>query len=134
MTLYLPLFRRHHVRMIITGHEHLFEHWIERYVDDGRAYRMDQIVTGGGGAPIYVYSSEPDLSGYLAADRGRASVTLEHVVKPGPTPADNPHHFVVIQVDGDRLSLEVVGSGVPFAPYNGRSRIDLVDRVHSART
>jgi 3',5'-cyclic AMP phosphodiesterase CpdA len=126
--LYMPLFRRHHVRLVITGHEHLYEHWVERYADNGAPYRMDQIVTGGGGAPVYVYSSEPDLDGYLqqgSADR----VTLEHVIKPGPTAADNPHHFVVIRVDGDSLSLEVVGSGVPFAPYNGRSRIDLVDRV-----
>jgi hypothetical protein len=125
---YMPLFRRHHVRMIITGHEHLYEHWIERYSDGTASYRMDQIVTGGGGAPIYVYSSEPDLTEYrqkTAAER----LTLEHVVKPGRMAADNPHHFVVIQVDGDRLSIEVVGSGVPYAPYNGRSRIDLVDRV-----
>jgi 3',5'-cyclic AMP phosphodiesterase CpdA len=125
---YLPLFRRHHVRMIITGHEHLYEHWIERYVDGAVSYRMDQIVTGGGGAPIYVYSSEPDLTEYRQKTAAE-HVTLEHVLKPGRAAADNPHHFVVIQVDGDRLSLEVVGSGVPYAPYNGRSRIDLVDRV-----
>lgn len=126
--LYMPLFRRHHVRMIITGHEHLYEHWIERYVDKGASYRMDQLVSGGGGAPLYVYSSEPDLRAYRL--QGTAErVELEHVIKPGPTAADNPRHFVVIQVDGDRLSLEVVGSGVPYAPYNGRSRIDLTDRV-----
>jgi hypothetical protein len=126
--LYLPLFRRHHVRMILTGHEHFYEHWIERYIDEGASYRMDQIVTGGGGAPIYVYSTEPDLTAYREQTAVQR-LTLEHAVKPGPTAADNPHHFVVIQVDGDRLSLEVVGSGVPFAPYNGRSRIELVDRV-----
>jgi hypothetical protein len=126
--LYLPLFRRHHVRMILTGHEHLYEHWIERYVDGGVPYRMDQIVSGGGGAPTYVYSSEPDLTDYQAKTAA-AHLTLEHVVKPGPTAPDNPHHFVVIKVDGDLLSLEVVGSGVPYAPYNGRSRIDLTDRV-----
>jgi hypothetical protein len=126
--LYIPLFRRHHVRMIITGHEHLYEHWIERYADKGVSYRMDQLVSGGGGAPLYVYSSEPDLGAYRL--KGAAEhVELEHVIKPGPTTADNPRHFVVIQVDGDRLSLEVVGSGVPYAPYNGRSRIDLTDRV-----
>ena len=51
-------------------------------------------------------------------------------MKPGPTVADNPHHFVVIQVDGDRLSLEVVGiAGTTLAPYSGQSHILLSDRV-----
>jgi hypothetical protein len=126
--LYMPLFRRHHVGLIIAGHDHLFDHWIERYADkNGRKFRIDQVITGGGGAPIYVYASEPDLRGYLtssAPDR----VTVEHLAKPGPTAADNPHHFIVIQVDGDRLSLEAVGSGAKFEPYNGRSRVDLFDR------
>src|SRR5262249_31502004 len=50
---YLPLFRRHHVRMVIAGHDHLLDHWIERYTDprNGKTYRRDDIVTGGGGAP-----------------------------------------------------------------------------------
>ena len=126
--LYMPLFRRHHVGLIIAGHDHLLDHWIERYVDkSGKRFRMDQVITGGGGAPVYIYSGEPDLRSYLtssATDR----VTVEHLAKPGPTPADNPHHFIVIQVDGDRLSLEVVGSGANFAPYSGRSRVDLFDR------
>jgi 3',5'-cyclic AMP phosphodiesterase CpdA len=126
--LYMPLFRRHHVRMVITGHEHFYEHWIERYQSQGRKYRIDQLVTGGGGAPTYVYAAEPDLDGYVRAGAD-AQVALEHAVKPGPTAADNPHHFVLIQVDGDRLTLEVVGSGATYAPYNGRSRIELVDRV-----
>ena len=126
-SLYMPMFRRHHVDLIVVGHEHLFEHWTERYVADGRRYRIDQLVTGGGGAPIYVYNGEPDLSTYQAS-YATERVAVEHVAKPGSTAADNPHHFVVIQVDGDRLSVEVVGSGAVFAPYNGRSRIDLADR------
>jgi hypothetical protein len=127
--LYMPLFRRHHVGLIIAGHDHLFDHWVERYADkNGRKFRIDQVITGGGGAPIYVYASEPDLRGYLTSSASD-SVTVEHLAKPGPTPADNPHHFIVIQVDGDRLSLEVVGSGAKFEPYNGRSRVDLFDRT-----
>jgi hypothetical protein len=124
----MPLFRTHHVRLIVAGHDHLYDHWVERYVDNGAAHRIDSVVTGGGGAPIYTYSGEPDLEAYLAA--GTASnVRVEHVAAPGPTQADNPHHFVVIQVDGDRLSLEVVGIGAaPFTPYNGSARVSLSDR------
>jgi hypothetical protein len=128
--LYVPLFRRHHVRMAISGHDHLLDHWVERYVETpgGPTFRRDDIVTGGGGAPIYGYDSEPDLSAYLAAGAAQG-VRVEHLLKPGPTPADNPHHFIVVQVDGSRLSLEVVAiGGQPYQPY-GRARVELVDRA-----
>ncbi len=115
----MPLFRAHHVELLVTGHEHLYEHWVERYRDaDGRPRRMDQIVTGGGGAPLYAYQGEPDLRPYLAASRAD-SVRVQHLVKPGVDPGDNPYHFVVVHVDGDRLWLEVVGVdwGRTFQPY-----------------
>jgi hypothetical protein len=116
--LYMPLFRRHHVDLVVTGHDHLFDHWVERYEDQGLPYRMDTIVTGGGGAPLYGYAGEPDLSAYAAATPA-AAIKVEHLLKPGPA-AENQHHFVVIQVDGDRLSLAVIGSGPGvYAPYPG---------------
>ena len=125
---YMPLFRKHHVRLIIAGHDHLYDHWVERYKDNGVSYRMDSIVTGGGGAPAYAYSGEPDLMDYQAAGEAQ-HVRVGHLAKPAPVAADNPHHFVIIRVDGDRLSLEVVGIGAtPFAPFEGRSRIELTDR------
>ena len=124
---YAPLFRRHHVRMTISGHDHLFDHFVERHVLDGVSYRRDDVVSGGGGAPIYSYRGEPELGAYLAAGASQR-VRVQHLVRPGATPADNPHHFIVIQVDGDRLSLEVVGAGpAEFQPYGGRSRIELTD-------
>jgi len=126
---YMPLFRKHHVRMIIAGHDHLYDHWVERYMDNGTSYRLDALVTGGGGAPAYAYSAEPDLQPYVAAGAAQ-QVAVQHLAVPGPTAADNPRHFVLIQVDGDSLSLEVVAIGASgFGPYNGRSRVDLTDRV-----
>jgi len=117
------------VRMLLAGHDHLFDHFVERYTSGGTTYRIDQIVTGGGGAPIYVYAGEPDLRAYAAAGAAE-NVRVEHLMRPGPTRDDNPHHFVVIQVDGERLSLEVVGSGPGvYAPYGGKSKIDLSDRI-----
>ena len=123
---YLPLFRRHHVRLIVAGHEHLLDHWVERY-GANPTRRMDHVITGGGGAPIYTYTTEPDLSAYLSAGAAE-QVRVEHLMKPGPTRDDNPHHFVVFQVDGDRLALEVVAiGGAWYAPYDGTSRIELSD-------
>ena len=125
--LYSPLFRKHHVRMTIGGHDHLFDHWVERYEDGGRMFRIDHLVTGGGGAPTYVYRGEPEVAAYLRAGASQ-NVRLEHLAKPGGTIEDNPHHFVVVHVDGDQLSLEVVGTGpMPFAPYQGKSAISLGD-------
>ncbi|HEX7138075.1 MAG TPA: metallophosphoesterase, partial [Vicinamibacterales bacterium] len=91
--LYLPLFRRHHVRMTITGHDHLLDHWVEHYTDGGSAYRRDDVVTGGGGAPIYTYTGEPDLSGYVAAGLSE-KVRVDHLARPGRSRDDNPHHFL----------------------------------------
>jgi hypothetical protein len=54
-------------------------------------------------------------------------VRVDHLVKPGTT-LENPHHFVVVQVDGDRLSLEVIGTGpTPYTPYKGSAKIALSD-------
>ena len=123
--LYMPLFRRHHVRMIITGHDHLYDHWVEHYTDNGTTYRMDNLVTGGGGAPRYTYSGEPPLAAYLAAGAGQQA-RVDHLTKPGTAITDNPHHFVIVQVDGDSLSLEVVGIGPEvYAPYDGQAKIEL---------
>jgi 3',5'-cyclic AMP phosphodiesterase CpdA len=118
---YMPLFRQHQVTLILNGHEHLYEHWIERYDQGGRRHRIDEIVTGGGGAPLYTFQGRPDLREYLAA--GRADkVTVEQRVRPGPEPGDTPYHHVVVQVDGPRLRVEVVGVdwGAGFQPYRSR--------------
>jgi hypothetical protein len=126
-SLYGPLFRKHHVALLVAGHDHLYDHFVERYVDNGVSYRMDDLVTGGGGAPLYPYVGEPDLRAYLAANAAQ-SVRVEHLTKPGSTPGENQHHFVVVRVDGDRLSLEVVGTGpTPYTPYRGSAAIALSD-------
>ncbi len=126
--LWMPLFREYGVELLFTGHEHLFEHWVERYRDaTGHTRRIDQIVTGGGGAPLYGYEGEPDLDAYLAAG-ARDSVRLEHLVRPGDTPGQNPYHYVVVHVDGPHVTLEVVGVdwGRGFQPYRS-ARTSLSD-------
>ena len=126
--MYVPLFRRHHVALIVAGHDHLYDHFVERYVDKGVAYRMDSLVTGGGGAPHYQYVGEPDLRVYAAVNVAQ-NVRVEHLVKPSPTADENPYHFVVVQVDGDTLSLEVVSTApTAYTPYNGSAKIALSDK------
>lgn len=124
---YMPLFNAHHVRLVFSGHEHLFEHWVERYTDASGPHRLDLVVSGGGGAPLYTYSGEPDLRDYLKTNAAH-KVTLDHLVKPGTESKSNSYHFLVLRVDGDRLEMEVVGVGSrsAFQPY-GTNKVQLQD-------
>lgn len=125
--LYLPLFRTHHVRMTITGHDHLYDHFIEHYEDRTGRHRMDHIVSGGGGAPIYSYRGEQDLDAYAAGTSPHV-VSVDHAMRPGVQEGDNPHHFVIFEVDGDRMWVQVVATvAAPFLPY-GESKIELTNR------
>ena len=125
---WMPLFRKYNVRLLLTGHEHLFEHWVERYKDETGPHRIDQIVSGGGGAPLYGYVGEPDLTDYRRAGTSQ-SVSVEHLVKPSQDPGANPFHYLVVHVDGDNVSVEVVGVdwGRGFSPYRA-SGTTLSDR------
>jgi hypothetical protein len=116
---YMPLFRKHHVNAIFASHEHFFEHWVERYEDAAtNEFRMDILITGGGGSPLYGYRSEPKLSDYIASDKP-AYISIEHLVRPNPKPADNPYHYLIVRVDGPLVMFEVVGVDWPsgFRPY-----------------
>jgi len=115
---YMPLFRANHVEVVFSGHEHFFEHWVERYTDASGPHRMDLVVSGGGGAPIYYYRGDPDTRDYIRAN-GASQVRLEQLVRPGRDPGSNPYHFLVVKVDGDRLDVEAIGVdwGVGYQPY-----------------
>ncbi len=128
-TKWMPLLRTHHVRLLMTGHEHLFEHWVERYTDASGSHRLDEIVSGGGGAPLYAYTGEPDLRDYITAGAPQ-KVSVEHLVRPSIDPGANPFHYVVVHVDGTKINVEVIAVdwGRGFAPYRS-SAASLTDVV-----
>ena len=115
---YMPLFRANHVRVLFSGHEHLFEHWVEHYTDTTGRHRMDLIVSGGGGAPIYTYTGEPNLEEYLKANEA-SKVELKHLVKPSVEAGLNPHHYLLVRLDGENLDIQVISVdwGRGFEPY-----------------
>jgi hypothetical protein len=124
---YMPLFRAHHVRAVFSGHEHLFEHWVEHYTDASGRHRMDLIVSGGGGAPIYTYTGEPKLEEYLKANE-TSKVELTHLVKPSVDAGLNPYHYLLVRVDGENLDMQVISVdwGKGFEPYRS-NKIALKD-------
>ncbi len=121
---WMPLFRQHHVKLLLTGHEHLYEHWVERYTDATGTHRIDQIVSGGGGAPLYGYFGEPDLSAYIRSG-GTTRIAMQHLAKPFMEPGANAFHYVVVHVNGEQITLEVIGVdwGRGFAPYRSNSAV-----------
>jgi hypothetical protein len=123
-TKWMPMFRQYHVRLLLTGHEHLFEHWVERYVDASGPHRMDQIVSGGGGAPLYGYVGEPSLGEYIRAAAAE-KVSLQHLARPSLEPGGNPFHYVIVHVDGTKMSVEVVAVdwGRGFTPYRSNTAV-----------
>jgi len=125
---YMPLFRKHHVRIFFVGHEHFFEHWVEHYQDEAGEHRLDQVLTGGGGAPLYAYSGDPDTRDYIK-DNADQKVTLDRIAKPAYEPGEGAYHYVLVQVDGDRISLEVIGVdwGRNFQPYRS-NKADLNEK------
>ena len=125
---YMPLFQANHVRAVFSGHEHLFEHWVEHYTDAGGTHRMDLVVSGGGGAPIYPYTGEPKLDEYLKANEA-SEVELKHLVKPGVERGTNPYHYLIIRVDGEKLDMQVMGVdwGAGYEPYRS-NRVSFKDQ------
>jgi hypothetical protein len=115
---YMPLFEAYHVRAVLCGHEHLYDHWVERYTDNQGPHRMDFIISGGGGAPRYPYDGEPDLHEYDRANQG-LKVELQHIVKPGSVGDLTPFHFVVLHVEGTHVSLDFHSAdpASDFHPY-----------------
>ncbi len=115
---YMPLFRKHHVRAFFNGHEHYFEHWVERYEDAKGKHRLDHILTGGGGAPLYAYAGDPDTREYIKAYAAE-KVTLDRIAKPPAEPGGGAYHYVLVQVDGEKIKMEVIGVdwGRDFQPY-----------------
>jgi hypothetical protein len=58
---------------------------------------------------------------------------LEHLVKPGFQRGDNPYHYTIVKVDGEQLSLEVIGVdwGGNYRPY-ASNQIELRDEEKAA--
>ena len=125
---YMPLFHKHHVRIFFSGHEHFFEHWVERFKDEKGDHRLDHVTTGGGGAPLYAYAGDPDIRPYIQA-HSNLGVTLDRIAKPAFEPGDGAYHYVIVRVDGKRIDLEVVGVdwGRNYQPYRS-NKADLSDR------
>ena len=80
------------------------------------------------GSPARLLVVDPDTREYIKAYAAE-KVTLDRLAKPGYEPGMNAYHYVLVQVDGDRIKLEVIGVdwGRDFQPYRS-NKADLSDK------
>src|SRR6266540_7078993 len=90
-------------------------------------HRLDHVITGEGGAQLYAYSGDSDTRDYIKNNADQ-KVTLDRIAKPAYEPGQGAYHYVLVKVDGDRISLEVIGVdwGRNFQPYRS-NKADLRD-------
>ena len=80
-----PVFERHHVQLVVSGHDHDYERSIpwREFVQDGGT--VTYVVTGGGGAPLYQVGSSvwtatsASVHHYVRATAGACIMSLESV-------------------------------------------------------
>ena len=82
----LPIFRKHRVDFVLTGHSHSYQRFHPMFTkDENETHPITHIVTAGGGAPMYRVEDDPHLA------VGRAE-----------------YHYTVFRIDGDKLSCRVL--------------------------
>ena len=98
----LKLFQEQGVQIVISGHEHLYEHTILRYKSESSKSdeELHVIVSGGGGAPLHERSNEMRLEkykkNYLSQGLDTVSIRQEEI-----------YHFCFFQIKKDRVNIKV---------------------------
>lgn len=83
-TRYVPILARHHVDLLLAGHDHLYQR--------GEAGGIRYVVSGGGGASLYAISCGVPGRRKCAVDDGMKAIAREH-------------HFVVLTISKTAIEL-----------------------------
>lgn len=80
--LWVPMFERYGVQLVLAGHNHVYE----RYRIDG----IDYVTTGGGGQVLYRCRDEPAMAPIVCLER---------------------HHFLIVAIEGERIEVRAIDRG-----------------------
>ena len=89
---------------------------------------MRQSAGGHPAGSMQLLSGDPDTREYIKTGAAE-KVTLDRIAKPAYEPGEGAYHYVLARVDGDRISLEVIGVdwGRNYQPYRS-NKADLSDK------
>ena len=98
----LKLFQEQGVKIVISGHEHLYEHTILRYKSESSKpdKELHVIVSGGGGAPLQEKSNEMRLEKYKKnyLSQGLDTVLIKQ---------EDIYHYCLFQIKQEGVSIKV---------------------------
>ena len=116
----LAMLQRHGVQVILSGHEHLYEHNL-LYSGDDAADVIHSVICSGGGVPPRSKASEAEFAERLAHYEAEG-LQVEPLVQ------ESVHHFSRVDVTADALVIETF----EVDPI-GKDEPALLDRIEIAR-
>lgn len=103
----LHVFQRYGVDVVFSGHEHVYQHNVLRYEQNGQPRTMHFVVTSGGGAPLRRLSTEQKIE--RLRDTYRSAGFETEQVRQART-----HHYTRVEVGPARMQIRTVT--VPHDP------------------
>jgi len=98
----LELFEKHHVRLVFSGHDHLYQHNIVT-MDDPAAARTDTIhfVIGGGGGALLREENSPEKIMAIADHYADLGIAAHQLVQ------NKSYHYSLVSVSSEKLTVTV---------------------------
>ena len=115
----IELFQQYGVRIVFSGHEHLYEHSVLRYHENpgGGAGDIHFIISGGGGVPLRDKSDTGTIKKYLENYK-REGFEVELAVY------EKKYHFCRVKADKENVGIDVYAvTGNPEHPLEEIDKI-----------
>ena len=100
----LDLLQKYHVQVILSGHEHLYEHDILRWGSEPNRQELHQVISSGGGTPPRGIATQGEIEERQAYYRARG-LDVEHLRQ------ESAFHFTRVEVAPEALTLETIEVG-----------------------
>lgn len=97
------LFHEQGVQLVLSSHEHLYEHSIVRYSSDADQPKRDihVVVSGGGGAPLHASSNDQKVKQFLQNYRTEGLDVV--LVK-----QETIYHYCLVNVTPDKITIQIM--------------------------
>jgi len=110
--------QKYGVQLVITGHEHYYEHNVLKYDNAGKQRQMHILVSGGGGVPLRALVNEKKVARYIS-ELINEGLNFELNVRA------QIYHYCLIEVEREKILIKVME-----VTGNKKEPIRLADEIH----